>query len=367
MTETHLTKDQERKILKFEVKYIAYALIAFLCMAIAFILFVLAILPYSAVSKENIFEIEKGMTTREIGELLRQKGMIRSPFLFVSLAKLSGREKRVKAGFYYFERPLSLVDILYRITDGKNGTRPFEVTVQEGATIYNIGKLFEDKKMFNKEAFWEKAGLTEDHFSGIPFEPSNFLRTSSFDVLFEGKPHDAGYEGFLFPDTYYFPPGIAPEDVIEVMLRNFDLKLTQELRDEIARQGKTVYEVITMASIIEREAFNEKDAPIISGILWKRIRENFPLQVDAVLVYITGRGSRTLTIDDLATDSPYNVYKKIGLPPTPISNPGMTAIKAAIYPEESSYWYYLHDRRGRAHYAKTFEEHKENKVKYLFR
>lgn len=134
---------------------------------------------------------------------------------------------------------------------------------------------------------------------------------------------------------------------------------------EIERQGKNLEEIIIMASIIEKEMSSPEDGRIISGILWKRIEAGMGLQADATLTYLTGKPSLKLTEEDLAIDSPYNTYKYRGLPTGPISNPGLNAIKAAIYPEESSYWYYLHDSESQPHYARAFEEHIENKLRYL--
>jgi len=174
-----------------------------------------------------------------------------------------------------------------------------------------------------------------------------------------------GQEGYLFPDTYFFPPDITPEGVVKIMKENFETKVRPELRDEILRQGKDFDEVIIMASLIEKEAADIEDAKIISDILWRRLEIGMGLQVDATLTYITGKPSHLLTEEDLAIDSPYNTYKYRGLPLAPIANPGLDAIKAAIFPEESPYLFYLHDKKSEPHYARTFEEHILNKQKYL--
>ena len=181
----------------------------------------------------------------------------------------------------------------------------------------------------------------------------------------KAKPADVGLEGYMFPDTYRVAKDAKPEDVVQKMLENFNRKLTPEMRADIALQGKTIFDVITMASIIEREASDTEDRKIISGILWKRVEAGMALQADATLTYITGNGTFALSADDLAVDSPYNTYKYPGLPVGPISNPGLDAILAAIYPKASPFWFYLHDKAGNPHYSKTFEEHKINKEKYL--
>ncbi|MDP2676747.1 MAG: endolytic transglycosylase MltG [bacterium] len=320
--------------------------------------------PYDFPS-DKIFEIEEGRGLREIAASLRSHNVIRSPLLFSVLVMAFGYERDIKAGLYYFEQPLSLIDIMYRLTDGNYEVTPFRATIAEGATVYGMGLFFEERGFFSAEDFWRAAGLHSLHYGNngeyLPLANDYSIKTD----LLEAKPAGEGLEGFLFPDTYFFPPGVSPQGVVHAMLENFDRKITSELREAIKNQGKDFYDVLIMASIIEREAFDGDDGRIISGILWKRLEQDYPLQVDAVLSYVTGRGSFELSIDDLNIDSPYNVYKRLGLPPTPISNPGLEAIEAAIFPEESDYWYYLHDAEGQAHYAKTFEEHKENKTRYL--
>lgn len=332
---------------------------------VVFMALTLFLPPYNFPS-DKIFEIEEGRGLQEIAASLRSGDTIRSSYVFIVLVKLLGHERDIKAGLYYFEQPLSLVDIMRRLTDGNYEVTPFRATIAEGATIYGMGLFFEERGFFSAEDFWETAGLHNGHYrsEGKVYLPLQYDYAEKTDLL-SAKPADDGLEGFLFPDTYFFPPGVSPEGVVRAMLENFDRKITPGLRETIKNQGKDFYDVLIMASIIEREAFNGDDGRIISGILWKRLTEEYPLQVDAVLSYVTGRGSFQLSVDDLDIDSPYNVYKRIGLPPTPISNPGLEAIEAAVYPQESEYWYYLHDAKGQAHYAKTFEEHKANKARYI--
>ena len=149
------------------------------------------------------------------------------------------------------------------------------------------------------------------------------------------------------------------------MLENFDSKLTQQMRADIKAQGKTIFDIVRMASIVEAEVPHEADRPMITGILWKRLDAGMALQVDSALNYVTAGKNRSLTAEELKIDSPYNTYKYRGLPPTPIGNPGLSALRAAIYPTHTAYWYFLSDKDGKTHFAKTLEEHNENKSKYL--
>lgn len=328
--------------------------------------YLLFFMPSYTFPAEKIFEVQKGASLSEIAHSLHENNIIRAPSFFIFLVKAAGKERDVKAGLYYFEKPLSLTEVMFRLTVGNYEVEPFQSTIQEGATIFGMGLFFEEKGMFTAKDFWRIAGLNADHYgNGTDAYMIRDEEWVDFQEVLSIKPAGAGFEGFLFPDTYFFPPAIKPGSVIRAMLENFERKVTDEMHEEATRQKKDFYDILIMASIIEREAFDGEDGKIISGILWKRLRENYPLQVDAALSYITGRGSFQLTLDDLEIDSPYNVYARVGLPPTPISNPGIEAIEAALYPQESDYWYYLHDGGGKAYYAKTFEEHKSNKSRYL--
>ncbi len=200
----------------------------------------------------------------------------------------------------------------------------------------------------------------------------NFSRDfkGEFDFL-DSKPDNLSLEGYLFPNTYRVFASSSAEEIVYRLLSNFDKKLTPELRAEIKRQGKTIHEIITMASIIEKEApiFNQtniRDAKLISGVFWNRLRIGMALQSDATLSYIFENKKPAHSGAELKVDSPYNSYLYKGLPPGPISNPGMIAIEAAIYPEKTDYFYFLTPLDGsKVYYAKTYQEHLNNKYKYL--
>mgnify|MGYP001587552268 FL=1 len=286
----------------------------------------------SGFGKNRLISIKQGSGLNEIADSLEKDGVIKSPFVFKALTFLFLEHKNIKAGDYFFEKPLSMFGVARRVTGGIYGLSPTRATIPEGWTNYQIGGYFEGLGFFLKNEWMSAA---------------------------EGK------EGYLFPDTYFFLPNTAPERIAEVMRENFDKKISADLLNEISKQKKKFADIIIMASIIEKESSSPEDARVISGILWKRLKAGMGLQVDAALTYITGKASSELTEYDLAADSPYNTYKYRGLPPTPIGNPGLDAIKAAIYPEKTLYWYYLHGKDSEPRYAADFEEHKENKQKYL--
>ncbi len=206
------------------------------------------------------------------------------------------------------------------------------ITIPEGLTVVQMGDLFAKENIFSKNTFVKSASK---------------------------------YEGYLFPDTYRFYKNATPQGVIDKMRSNFDKKVNSQILNEIEQSQKTLNEIVIMASLLEEEAHDNEDRKIIAGILWKRINLGMLLQVDAALNYVIGKTSAELTANDLAIDSLFNTYKYRGLPPAPISNPGIDTIIAALRPKKTDYLYYLSDKGGKIHYARTFEEHKNNKFKYL--
>jgi UPF0755 protein len=176
----------------------------------------------------------------------------------------------------------------------------------------------------------------------------------------------------MFPDTYLIPQDASAAAVAQIFLDTFDKKVTTQIRADAKKSGLTLDQVLVMASIVEREGRSAQDRPVIAGILLKRLKADWPLEVDATLQYALGyqAGDKTwwkkyLTDEDKKINSPYNTYMNTGLPPTPICNPGLESITAVIYPTDSDYWYYIHDTTGAVHFAKTFQEHNANITKYL--
>lgn len=254
--------------------------------------------------------IKDGSSLRSISLFLKDNNAIHSRVVFETLVIVYGGDKYLISGDYLFENKLGVFEVARRLSKGERHLAPIKVTIPEGFNISDISKIFVSK-------------------------------LSNFDegkFLLEAKDK----EGYLFPDTYFFLTTDNEEDVLHSMSDNFEKKIFS-LKPTISSSSKTEKDIIIMASIIEGESKGDIDREYISGILWKRIALGIPLQVDA----------------DLST------YKMRGLPKNPISNPGMKAIEAAIYPKSSSYLYYLHDKDRNIHYARTFQEHLLNKQKYL--
>jgi UPF0755 protein len=276
--------------------------------------------PKDKVSSEKIFTVEKGQGLFEIGKNLKKEGLIKNEIFFDFYLIFIRKEKNLQAGKYYLSSMMNIPEIAQKIISGQ--TAKIKVTIPEGSRVKEIE---------------EKLGLK--------------------------LPGD-NLEGYLFPDTYYFPVGVSGEEVVKTMRENFEKKISP-YKEEIERSGKTLQEIITMASLIEKEVKEKEDKEIVSGILWKRLKTGIPLQVDATITYLTGKKTTKITLEDLQIDSPYNTYKYKGLPPGPICNPGLESILAALYPKESEYWYYLSTPEGKTIFSKTLKEHNLVKAKYL--
>ncbi len=299
--------------------------------------------PINPDSIEKItFQVISGESSFDIGSRLESEGVIRSSALFNLYAILSGKRTELQAGTYSLGASMSIADVVAKIHLGR--VDRVRVTVIEGWRSGEIAdRLGDDGESFLR--------LIERWESDKP-------------LLFD-KPEGAGLEGYLFPDTYYLPHGFEPEDLIRAMLTNLDRRLTAEMRRDIKERGKSIFEIMTMASLIEEEVRTLDDKKVVSGILWKRLEMDMPLQVDATIVFLTGRRSTFVTIEETRIESPYNTYLNRGLPPGPISNPGLRSIIAAIYPKPSDYLFYLSKPDGETVFSRNFDEHVAAKNRYL--
>lgn len=312
--------------------------------------------------EEKIINIENGRGSREIADILKKEGIIKSKIFFLIYTSLKGEASNLKSGFYSFSTSMNIPQIVDKLVKGD--VLKERITIIEGWNLRDIGFYFENLGMFQAEEFWELAGFPGVDYSKINDlpEPKDF--SYQYDFLAEKKAN-VGLEGYLFPDTYEVVKGESLEGIIKKMLSNFDVKLKKELKEEIQKQDKSIFEIITMASLIEKEVRTIEDKKIVSGILWKRLKNGMPLQVDATISYITGKKTTSVSLQETKIDSPYNTYKNKGLPLGPIANPGLDSIIAAIYPEESDYWYYLSTPEGKTIFSRTLQEHNIAKAKYL--
>ena len=293
------------------------------------------------------FVIVKGQTAENVSNRLFDEGLIKNAFAFKFYTQLTGTAKKIQAGEYSLSANLDLVEIVDLFLQG-----PIElwVTIPEGLRREQIAERF-------------VKGLEMSTAEAVSFR-EDFLDAS------------ANMEGYLFPDTYLFPRDASAQQIVDRMKYIFDTQIDEEDEKAIAASKYSLDEIVTLASIVEREAITKSERPLVAGVLYKRLENDWPIQADATLQYITAN-LRCKGISDcdwwevpLASDkeinSTYNTYKYTGLPPGPIANPGASSLKAAIHPEESEYWYYLHDPDGQIHFAKDLAGHNRNIRKYLW-
>jgi UPF0755 protein len=288
--------------------------------------------------------VPKGSSADDIAQLLLDKNLIRSPTFFKWYLRLNGMSGKLKAGRFVLQENDDLPAIASALVDGKSAEQA--VTLLEGWTAQQIGD------------YLEGLGLTTaDNFVKC-------VKTCAFKSPI--IPAKGSVEGYLYPDTYFVDAGsYSDQAFIARLINTLESKLTDADLKAVKASKHSLSDVIKMASIVEREERDPAQRPTIAGILWKRFDNGIGLGADATLLYGLGRTSGGLDYNDLQTDSPYNTRKYRGLPPTPISNPHISSIEAAIFPKDSPYMYYLHGSDGQVHYGKTLEEHNENKRKYL--
>lgn len=277
--------------------------------------------------------IESGEPLSQIATTFEDENVVRSSFWLKTFVSILGGERNVIAGDYYFPKASSVFGVLGMITKGEFGLSPIKTVVPEGLNSTEIAEVLgATLPKFDKENFIDEAKKSE---------------------------------GYLFPDTYFFMPNAKADDIIAMMHENFARKVNA-LKDDIDKFNKPLEEVVIMASIVEDEARTIETRRIIAGILWKRLKLKMPLQADATFKYINGKSSFDLTKEDLEDeDNPYNTYANKGLPPTPISNPGIDSIRATVAPTNTDYLFFLSDKNGVMHYAVDFEGHKRNRELYL--
>ncbi|MDD5221140.1 MAG: endolytic transglycosylase MltG [Candidatus Pacebacteria bacterium] len=318
-----------------------------LILAIVFFVFLFLIqiyLPNSRSSEEYEFFIKKGESVSTIANNLKEEGLIRNESLFKGYAWITKNSSNLKSGRYILSKNLSLNDIVLMFVNAK--TQGMEITLIEGWDQKDISEYFEKKHICTKKEFLDAM----DNFS----EDIGILKD---------KPKNMDLEGYIFPDTYKLGDDFNLNSIIKKTVLNLDKKINEELRQEIEKRKKTIFEIITMASLIEKEVIAKKDKEIVSGILWKRLDSDMPLQVDATINYLSGKD--IIYKEDLGIDSLYNTYKYLGLPPGPICNPGLDSIIAAVYPQKTAYWYYLSRPDKTTVFSKTLKEHNIARARYI--
>jgi len=320
---------------------------------------------------ERSFTIEEGTRLTDIVRALETEGFIENYWSVALLLRAQGLEGQVKAGTFLLSPSMTPSQIVRVLTDTAPPADDIVVTIPEGFTAVEIALRLEENGIIEDGAALLNAPVSLADYPYV--EP---VSCSSGDAA----PCTTTFvhlEGYLFPDTYRFPQGATPQDVADRFLKNFGAQVDLVLRAEAGAQGRSLRDIVIIASLVEEEARHDLDRPLIAGIILHRLELGMLLQIDATVLYAQEqvlRASpgnspqvvdRELTFEDLAIDSPYNTYRYTALPPGPISNPGAKSLLAALRPEATEYLYYLHDADGNTHFGKTLEEHISNRNRYL--
>lgn len=308
--------------------------------------------PATSHSSPKDFEIRKGDTAGEIVNRLKDKKLVRNELLMEIYLRWKDAENKLQAGVYTLDSNMTIPEVVQILSQGKVKASGIKLTIVEGSTIDDIASRLADLQITDGKEFKSLA----QRWEVVP----------NFD-----KPMRNSLEGFLFPDTYLIKAGTAPEQIIDKMLENFGRRVPPDLS----------YDQLILASIVEREVGRNyktgtklpsseleklsEERRIVAGVFMNRLNARMGLESDATLQYITGSKSPRATIEETKLDSPYNTYKYRGLPPTPISNPSLDSIVAAINPSDTDYLFFLTSPDGTAHFAKTLDEHKKNRALYL--
>jgi len=293
---------------------------------------------------EQFVELPPGANTRTIGDELVRAGVVRDALTFRVALWRSGLARQLKAGEYRFDRPVSALDVVRTIARGEVYLRP--ITFPEGLTIEDMAALF------------------EAHGFGTA---SSFRAAASDTSLVADLDQQArDLEGYLFPETYALPRRASASDLVRVMVRRFH-RVFAPLQGDAEAEGLSVRQVVTLASIVEKEAGRPDERPTVAAVYLNRLRVGMGLQCDPTVIYAlrrAGRYSGNLTRGDLGWDSPYNTYVHAGLPPGPIAAPGRSSLEAAVHPAPVDYLYFVSRNDGSHVFARTLEEHNRNVYRY---
>jgi len=293
------------------------------------------LLPLPAGNKNIEVRIPKGSTFRQAVEIFSQENLIRDKTLFLFIGRITRIDRKIRAGYYSIYKTMNSLDLLRVLRKGQ--IIEYEVTVVEGDSLREIAEKLADKGIIDREEFRKLS--------------SDKILLSSYGIK------APTLEGYLFPDTYKIPKGLDPEEAIGMMINKMREKFSGKLAARAVEMGLSEREVLTLASIIEKEAATDEERPLVSAVYHNRLKRKIPLQADPTAIYGIKSSKERITFEDLKRKTPYNTYTIKGLPPGPIASPGIKSIIAALYPANAPYIYFVSNNDGTHHFSVTGEEH----------
>jgi len=301
--------------------------------------------PYQGFSRDGVFvEISRGMSSSVIAQRLAENGVVRNHIAFEALCRWKS-PATLQAGEYFFDRAATPIEVFRKLATGKVFVHV--VTVPEGKTMNEIAELMEREGLTSRKEFLAAA--------------------SDASPVRDLAPKARNLEGYLFPATYQFPRRVTPERVVDAMVKRFREVWERILREENGAGGKPVSAVVTLASLVEREAKVAEERPLVAGVFHNRLKRGMALQCDPTVIYaleLAQKYGGSLSSKDLQFKSPYNTYRNAGLPPGPIANPGEAALRAALHPSHADYLYFVSNSQGGHVFSRTLAEHNENVARF---
>ncbi len=343
---THIFMDHLRNTMKKRIIFIILTfIICGILGALAYVgtyVYTFLKVPPDQRAEEKIVLIKRGTSLRGIAETLKHEGVVTDKNLFMILARYYREGKSIKAGEYRFTTSMLPIDVLEMLQDGRIFFRA--ATIPEGYTSFQIAELLDQLGYAPKDEFL-KLAFNKELAAELNIDADNL-------------------EGYLFPNTYYIDGGMSTEDIIRTMVQQFWQVMTPDVQQEVARSGFTIHEIVTLASIVEKEARVGEERELISAVYNNRLRIKMKLDSDPTVIYGIKNFDGNLTKADLQTDTPYNTYKRRGLPPGPIANPGEASILAALNPADVKYLYFVARNDGTHEFSTNYNDHLRAVRKY---
>jgi UPF0755 protein len=304
---------------------------------ISFLFYVVAeLLTPLPIGKENIeIQIPTGASFRQAAEIFEKENVLRDKNIFIAIGRVTGLDRKIRAGYYSLFSSMNLLDLLNTLRKGQ--IIEYSVTIVEGDSLEEISEKLSEK--------------------GIAGRDELMTIARNKDLLFYYDIDAPSIEGYIFPDTYSIPKGMTAEDAVSMMLNKMRATFSGELLMRAASLGLTQKEVLTLASIIEKEAVTDDERPLISAVYHNRLKKKIRLQADPTSIYGVKRFSEKITLTDLKRKTPYNTYMINGLPPGPIASPGIKSIMAALYPADVPYLFFVSNNDGTHQFSVTAREH----------
>ncbi|NMA83259.1 MAG: endolytic transglycosylase MltG [Epulopiscium sp.] len=307
--------------------------------------------PKDRIAKEVTVEIPKGATTKEIATLLQENGLIHNALWFQIESRLNNYDGTFRYGKFILNTTMDQEQMMKILQAGGEQEKGIKLVIPEGFAIQDIAKRVEQEGLVKTDEFLEAVADADNY---------------GYDFIHQIPDRNQRLEGYLFPATYEIREKATAKEIVSKMLNKFEQVYSSEYQQRAAALGYSMDEIITIASIIEKEARLDEERPKIAGVIYNRLEKDMKLQMCSTVIFVLGKPKARLLYKDLEVESPYNTYLYEDLPPGPIANPGEASIRAALYPEEHEYLYFVvqDEETGQHYFSTSGEEHEQAKKKY---